>query len=518
MKVGSTGISRADTWVRPYTFVPHASGLTPHHNMQDILEHYKDIAENEELFSFWEQELLLRNDLRQTPLTVPVMVDSKEGVNLLYRSLYFAGRKFDFFKILFKNLRFLPVMQWLVSSSTELMDDFWQFLPWYILNHQIKPGELEFIARIYKDEYAPAVMTVINIIDEDSTLHLLSKTANPGLRQLLKDRQMKLRELRLDSYYGLEEWGKKSDYPTLYGDKVELIREAIARLQDSSADHFRDPYAAERFLGQIDAAQLVFKCGLLEDSLAFLLEIYSDYQQKNRLVEIINDQKIYKELQQLLRTVIPVYSLIYEPLQAYDWAHNIYKRYFPLISPEAAPLEYLKLWETLTRGFEKDSLLEVLFICKRIDQMRPAELPLLIDEEIETSVSQERLEKLFKVLEEKLAALPHESFITMELIRLLQLKGVLKLEGKMASRLLGNYVLLWKWLPSSIFMHDELLNQIAPLVDDNSRYLAQRIVELGHTMNKAQLKSELSSRPQLFRKKGANIRRDLLAGQFMGVL
>ena len=84
--------------------------------------------------------------------------------------------------------------------------------------------------------------------------------------------------------------------------------------------------------------------------------------------------------------------------------------------------------------------------------------------------------------------------------------------------MLGNYILLWKWLPSSIFMQDELLSQIAPLVDDNSRYQAQRIVELRHTMNSAQLASELSSRPQLFRKKGENIRRDLLAGQFMGVL
>jgi len=486
--------------------------------MQDILEQYRDISENGELFNFWEQELLLRQALRQTPLTIPIVVDSKDGVNLLYRSLYFSQRKFDFFKILFANLRFLPVMQWLVNAPTRVMDDFWQFLPWYILNHRVKPGELEFIARIYKDEYAPAVMPVINILDEDSTLYLLSKSANPDLRQLLKDRQKMLRELRLESYYGLGEGGKKSDYPTLYGDKVNLIRETITILQDSNADRFPDPYTTRRFLLQTDTAELVFKCGLLEDSLAFILDIYNDYQQKNRLVEIINDQKIYKALQQLLRTVIPVYSLIYEPLQAYDCAYNIYKCYFPLISPEAAPLEYLKLWETLAGSYKKDSLLEVLYISKRIDQLRPAELPLLFDEELKSGVNQEHLEKLFKVLEEKLVALPHESFITMELIRLLQFKGVLKLEGNMASQLLGNYILLWKWLPSRIFMHDELINQLAPLVDDNSRYQAQRIIELSHTMNSAQLKSELSSRPQLFRKKGENIRRDLLAGQFMGVL
>ena len=482
------------------------------------MEHYKDISENEELFSLWEQELPLRGILRQTPLTVPVMVDSHEEVNLLYRSLYFAGRKLDFFRILFANLRFLTVMEWLVSAPNVVMDDFWQFLPWHILNHQVKPGQLEFIARIYKDEYAPEIMTVINILDEDSCLYLISKTANPELRQLLKNRQHTLRELRRDAWYGLGESSKNSDYPTIYGDKIELIRKTIALLHESSANRFRDPYAVGRFLIQINAAELVFKCGLLEDSLAFLLDIYSDYQQKNRLVEIINDQKIYKELQQLLRTVIPVYSLIYAPLQAYNYAHNIYKNYFPLISPEAVPLEYLKLWETVTESFKKDNLLEVLYISKRIDQLRPAEIPLLMYEEIKTGVSQEHLEKLLKTMEEKSAALPHESFVTMELIRLLEFKGQLKLEGKMASRLLSNYILLWKWLPSRIFMNDDILSQIAPLVDDNSRYRAQRILELKHTMDNAQLRSELSSRPQLFKKKGDNIRRDILAAQFMGEL
>ena len=31
--------------------------------LQHILEQYKDISKNEELFGFWEQELLLRNIL-----------------------------------------------------------------------------------------------------------------------------------------------------------------------------------------------------------------------------------------------------------------------------------------------------------------------------------------------------------------------------------------------------------------------------------------------------------------------
>jgi hypothetical protein len=489
--------------------------------MQDILEQYQHELEGDDLLVFWEQELSLRTILRNTALTTPIMVDNEEQLNLLYRSLYFSGRKFDFFKILFSNLHYMSVLQWLVSAPAEIMQDFLHFLPWYILNIRVKPVELEFIPRIYRETYRADFIPVVNVLDEGSCVHLISRTANPDLRQLLKEQQIKLKQLHRESCYGLEENNRTSDYPTLYGDKVHLIRDTLKLLHDSSPDHFPEPYAASRFLLQLEAAELVFKCGLVEDSLAFLLDIYSDYQQKNRLVEIISDQKIYKGLYQLLRAVIPIYSLIYEPLQAYNCACQLYNKYFPLISPEAAPLQYLKLWEVILPGYKKESsriLSEVLYTAKKIGELRPAELPLLVDEELETGISPKRLGELFKSIEEKLLTLPHEAFITMELIRLLEFNGVLKLDGEMAAGLMGNYITMWKWLPCRIFMHSDLLNQIAPLVDDNSRYQAQRIIDLTHTMNNDLMKSEIASRPQLFRKKGENIRRNILAGKFMGAL
>lgn len=489
--------------------------------MQDILEQYQHIAEGDELFTFWEQELRLRTALRQRALTAAVMVDSAAQVDFLYRSLYFAGRRYDFFTILFSNMRSMPVLQWLVNAPARVMDDFLSFLPWYILNTRVKPTDLEFIARIYREDYRPAFKTIINVLDGETCTHLVSRTANPDLRQLLKERQATLQQKRIDSCYGLGEQVRKSDFPTLYGDKVQLIKETVGLLQDSSADHFRDPHAADRFLLQIQAAELVFKCGLVEDSLAFLLDIYSDYQQKNRLVEIISDQQIYKGLYQLLRAVIPVYSLVYQPLQAYSCARRLYAGYFPLISPEAAPLQYLKLWEVITAGFSgntPDSLLELLYTAKKLEEFRPSELPLLLKEEIETGLGLKRLEELLESGEEKLGALPHEAFITMELIRLLEYRERVKLEGKMASRLLGTYLLLWQWLPCGIFMHNGLVNQIAPLVDDNSRYQAQRILDLMDSMNSDRLKTELASRSQLFRKKGEDIRRGILVGKLMGAL
>lgn len=489
--------------------------------MQDILGQYQHISENDDIFTFWEQELSMRTALRRRALTTAVMVDSTAQVDFLYRSLYYAGRKYDFFKILFSSLRFMPVLQWLVHAPAQVMDDFLSFLPWYILNSRVKPADLEFMARIYQEEHRPAFEAVINILDQDSCLHLTSRTANAELRRLLKARQATLQQMRMESYYGLEGPPRNNSFPTLYGDKVELIRGALEQLQHSSADNFSDPYQADRFLLQIEAAEMVFKCGLAEDSLAFLLDIYSDYQQKNRLVEIMSDHKIYKGLHQLLRAVIPVYSLVYDPLQAYACARHLYEQYFPLISPEAAPLQYLKLWEVITAGFRTDApdnLLELLYTAKKAEQFRPAELPLLTEEDIGRGLSPQRLEELLGNGEEKLSALPHEAFVVLELIRLLHYKKRTTLHGKTASRLLGAYLLLWQWLPCRTFMHSDLLDQIAPLVDNNSRYQAQRIIDFMHTMTSGRLKSELATRPQLFRQKGENIRRGILAGRLMGAL
>ena len=134
--------------------------------MQDILEQYQHEWEGDKLLVFWKQELSLRTILRQTSLTSTVMVDNVEQVNFLYRSLYFAERKFDFFKILFFNLHYMSVLQWLVNAPAGVMQDFLHFLPWYIHNTRIKPVELEFIARIYQEAYQPDFMPIVNVLDE----------------------------------------------------------------------------------------------------------------------------------------------------------------------------------------------------------------------------------------------------------------------------------------------------------------------------------------------------------------
>jgi len=487
--------------------------------MQDILEQYQHVLDSDNIFAFWEQELTLRSELRQRALTAEAVVDSSAQMDYLYRSLYFSQRKYDFFKILFTSLRFMPVLQWLVDAPADVIEEFLRFLPWYIINNRVKPAELEFIARVFQDEYGPAFKGIINILDDDCCAHLASRSANPDLRRLLKDRQSTLQQTRMESYYTLEESIRNYSFPTIYGDKVQLIRATVEKLQDCSADRFSDPYQADRFLLQLEAAGMAFKCGLVEDSLAFLLEIYNNYQQKNRLVEIISDHKIYKNLQQLLRTVIPGYSLVFEPLSAYSCAGQLYQKYFPLISPEIAPLGYLRLWEVITAAFPNtaDNLPELLYTAKTISEYRPTEPPLLLEKDTD-GMSLERLEQLLDNGEEKLVALPHETFIIMELIRLLHYKDRVLLNGQTASRLLGTYMLLWQWIPCNLFMHTELFGQIAPLVDNNSRYEAQRIVDSIQNMSSDRIKNDLALRPQLFRKKSENIRRSILAGKLMGAL
>jgi len=487
--------------------------------MQDILEQYEHISDTEDVFSFWKQELKLRTGLRQRDLS-PVRLDNTEQIDLLYRSLYFAQRRFDFFLILFPNLRFMPVLEWLVNAPERVMLEFLNFLPWYIINHRIQPVELEFIVRIYNESYHGVFKAIVNVLDADSCAYLVTRTANPELRELLNNRLANLYQIKQKSYYNLGSLKESNNYPTFYGDKVRLIRKAIDLLEESSPNKFQDPYQMERFLLQIQAAELVFKCGLVEDSLALLVYVYVDYQQNNRLVELVNDQKIYKAFAQLLRTVIPVFCLVYEPLQAFSSAQKLYDKYFPLISPQVASLKYLQLWEVITRGFHNDtpdSLWELFYTCRGIAALRPSAPPLLREEERDNVLSEPRLKELLVKGDELLSALPHETFVIMELIRLLHYKGKAALKGEIASRLLKIYLQLFKWLPCRIFMHDKLLEQIAPLVDDSSRYQAQRIIESTQAMDSLHIKQELVSRYQLFRK-GDNTYRDILVGKLLGAL
>jgi len=491
--------------------------------MQDILKQYTTALSSINLFDLWEQELSLRSKIRRINI-VPdhVVLENSQQLDFLFRSLYFGGRKSELFRILFNNMHIMPVLNWLVISPKEFIKEFLEFLPWYIDNIHVEHKKLQFLVRIYQEEYHEQFSSIVNVLDIDSCRYLVARSANPELRDLFKKRERQLLEKKKKFYYGIiDESDSLPSYSTIYGNKIDILIEGIDLLQKSSAAKFNDPYGAEQIHTLLHFNELLFQCGMIEDCLAILLDSYEDYQQKSRLVEIIEDKLIYKQFNKLLRKIIPIYSLLTNPLQAYSSSLQIYNRYFIRFNPDPASLQYLDIYESIAAGLtgsSKHILYEILYKSYKIQEYRPREILLIKKEEIINGLDISRVEKLQNAFEQKLFSLPHEAFVTMELIRLLQSRGLIRFNNSLAKSLLDSYLQLWKWIPGKIFINQPLLQQLGPFSDDSSRYEVEKIIETIDYYSYEKLMSDLITRPDLFKKRDENIRREIFTGKFMGVL
>ncbi|MDD4549815.1 MAG: hypothetical protein PHT79_08680 [Syntrophomonadaceae bacterium] len=490
--------------------------------MKEVLENYTQI-QSDDLFTLWKKELMLRGQIRERHSDLILRVNTTDELHFLLRSLYFGDRKSDFWHILFNSLDVMPVITWLLNSPRWLINEFLTYLPWLIIDTHPEPSQLQFLVNIYQKDFHQAFTSIVNVIDPETCDYLLSRSANPELRSLLKERKSDLITRKKDLFYGLSIDTKKTvSYATLYGDKIELLSSAIESLHKGNISNFGAPYGVERFSLLLETCDIIFQCGLVEDCLAMLFDLYEDYQQKNRLVAIIEDEKIYKQLSKLLRKVIPIYALLLNPLNTYTLTIDIYNKYFPRFSPEPASVQYLNIYASIITGLNtstKNIFYEILYKTETIDKYRPDEIPLLYQEEIANGVSADHLLNLQNLVEQKLFSLPHEAFICMEYIRLIIAKRLAQPEKMYISELLRQYLYMWKWIPNQLFIHQHLFEQLAPLGCEQYRNeINQVLTSVQNYNDDDKLHKELINRPELFKKRDTNARLEVLTGKLMGVL
>ncbi len=486
--------------------------------MQEILEQVKTLKETDELFLMWEQELDLRHTMRKRSVS-SLSLSGDEDLDFLFRS-FFWTQKYDFFELLFKHLHLSPVLNWLSKAPGWLAREFLAFLPWYIDSIETTPRQLQFLIALYRDEFYDDFLHLVNILNLESCDYLLPKTANPALRTLLKSRKNNLQAMIVSKRYGELGQNKTMESHGMFGDKMILLRQAVILLDKISPSHFHDPYNARRFELLLGTAEIIFRAGLIEDCLAFLLDSFEDYREKNRLVDLIEDIKIYKHFQRILRSVIPLYCLLYYPWEAAAKTRYIYQCDFERLIPDNASLCYLDMF-AVTLSYSGKSATqtvnELSLISQSINRFRPSEPLLLTTEEANRGLSQKRLAELSSLYHQKLVSIPHEAYIIMETIRVLNLLKLAPLDAETAGELLASYLQFWKWIPSSLFINEGILKQLGPLVDDASRQEARRILDMIQVYSGDKLQEELSKRPELFRKKNEEIRRNIVQAKYMGV-
>ncbi|QGT98844.1 hypothetical protein SYNTR_0251 [Candidatus Syntrophocurvum alkaliphilum] len=487
--------------------------------MDKILAEFQHSLQSDNLFEIWEKELDIRLKLRNSNIQPNnIVIENEETIELLKRSLYYSHKKEIFYKILYNNMNNLITVKWL-QKTPFIIKEFLEFIPYHIIKTNPQGKDLNFLINIYQDKYLSSFTKIVNVLDINNCTYLLSRTGNQNFKNLLKERESYIINQSKSNHYGLLEL---NDLPifedTPFGKKSELVSSAINLVTSSSVSNFQDPYGPERVNTLLNACDNIFMVGLIEDSLATLLELYEDFSNKNRLVNLIDEETVYKNMNKLLRKVVPTYTLLASSTSPYNNAQMIYKKLFEKFSPDPASLHYLLIYERVrTNLYEinKFASYEFLEIINKIYSYRPhddfVELYNIYINEPNNNI----LFQLKNIGEQRIYSLPNEAFVIFELLRLIIQQENIS-DPYLASSLLKNYYQLWKWIPCNLFLHKEILDQLAIQDDDNLRKETEFLVSNMKNMN--DLFSEFKLKPKLFLKKDANAKLELVLAKLMGAI
>lgn len=474
-----------------------------------------------ELFSGWAEELSTRQHIREAPSLDGWTLRTGEDCAAMHRALYYSGRRYDFYHLLFNNLDHHAVLKWL-SSCRELLEEFLDFTAWQICTQTLRPEKLQFLISLFHPDLQDQFSVVINALNLEQCRYLMVRTASSQLRDLIKTRELDLQ--KQNPVYSLNLWEDihpNLPYPTLHGEKYQLWQEAARRIKLASEGRFNDPFGSERFYLLLESCDYVYRCGLVEDSLLMLEELYANYQDKNRLVSILEDSQIFKYFTRLNRSILPLVVLLDQPCQAYSRALSLWQKHFPRLPWDSGSMLYLDLLETIRDGLHGHShqvLWEALYKSEHIKQCQPGDAGPLREDDLQNTVAPNRLQEWLTTARARMATRPHEAFTLLELLRLLHRQGRINRKDFPAQELMNSYMELWQWLPSKLFFNQSLEGHLAPLVDRPLRSRMRRLVGALEQYDPVQLKTALANRPELFRHKNAWAQREVMLGHFLGVL
>lgn len=446
--------------------------------MNDIITQFNKSWQQPDLFQAWQEEVQWRNRLRTCPLSeVRVQAADNGTLDFLYRSLYCSGRRHDFFVILFDNMNDLAAVKWL-TAKPELTPAFLAFVPYHILATEPGYRQLQFLITIYRPLYQNAFERIVNVLDSATCAELGKRTASNELRALLRQRQARLEQQETLLDYGLRLVGSnESSYPTLFGDKLQILARAASALQAGQFHQLARTFDSAQLGELIESARAVFEAGLVEDSLALLTDGYESYLDHSRTVLLDEEELLYQRLHRALRCIIPVYALFSTPATAFATGLSCYREYFGLISPDPVSLEFLKIYEIIQKGLagtDPGLMVEVSLKTASLHHYRPGDIFLANCAAWDENILSRLTAQMHLTARERMRALPHEAFVILEFLRL---AGKCYPEVKSSLNLLGDYMELWKWAPAPLFLNQAIMSDLAAQSDRNTRRTAEKMAD-----------------------------------------
>ncbi|MDD3365398.1 MAG: hypothetical protein PHZ03_10490, partial [Syntrophomonas sp.] len=378
--------------------------------MQTIINEFKKTLAYEDLFRTWQDEIQLRGEIRTTSVTCEgVQIENAEEFNYIKRSLYYGNKPAEFFMILFRNMHNLSILNCVLESTPAFKADFLHFLTDYILYQKPQSKDLLFIINMYQDGLHSNFGEVIGAMDNELCSHLVARTTNKDLRKLIKSRQVQISKQAQQVHYGLiDPLHPNNDYPTIYGDKIQIMGEAIKYLKTSNRESIAD---------LLDGAEMLYRAGLLTDCLAILTEIVKQQEDGNVLF-LCNEEPYRQQINQLLRKALPFYTLLINPSEPHRYALELYRSLFLGFNPEPASLIYLDIYTIIVanlQGYHQYARYELAQKAGKILSYRPDDPVAHFLQNPSENTSNEDVAKLALAMDQRTAALPHESLVIMEL-------------------------------------------------------------------------------------------------------
>ena len=418
----------------------------------------------EDVFAFWGRELEGRKKLRNL---VSRGVDvrpgaEKEVLDFLFRTFALAEERSLLFRVLGEHSDRMAVIRWLGDRSEGFRSRFVQELAGMWL-HEKSRSRLDLLINMYTPGLNEAYRRLLGRLDGEDMDYLVSRTANPELRRLVRQAKEKMEARVRQSRLGVAvEEAREPGLDCIFGNKAELAKTVLATLEQADAALYHHPYQAQRFLALCESCLKLFQMGWIADSLILTVETYRDLIERGRL-QGREALRVYRRLDRLARAVVPVYCLLEFEENLRREAEKIYRSSLSQLVLENSSLAYLELYDRLQEAKYTPSVYpksEVQKFCLRLGSTRPD------DAVLRCLKGRDRAEVdadgCTQAVRERVKSRPHEAFVIMEFLRLFVVPGLeAGQQHRVSKDVLSRYLDLWYWIPSNRFMNREIVDSLA---------------------------------------------------------
>ena len=485
--------------------------------MLNILQRWQDLP-RDDLFTFWQNEVQLRKELRRDLSEYrELKIQSKEQYDFLRLSLAYGEHRPVFLHILFYNMDSLAVQSELLQGPMHLSQEFLRFLPRMIAAENLSPQRLQFLINLYREEFADQYQEILAALGEDQCKYLLDRTANQSLRKMLKDKYSQHHQQRSGIHYGLVHEQSSNSYPSVFGDKADLLKQAVQQLTFTPADHTENLFLVLDLY--LEVTEQLYMLGMLNEGLALLHLVYQQWTTGRDRMSAEDQNILYKSISRILAKTLPIYALI-SSSTPYRYSEYLYQRYYPELLADKNAQIYLHLYQNLQASHDSDpqyTMIEMSYICRH-HEFNQAQAHKLADYFINDSVFDDNTwRNLLEEIDRDLITMPHRALTIMEILRFLARHKKIVLTKSWAGKLLQNYLSLYQWLPAAQFLNADIYDQLAPSVDGELLKQTEKMRSMASKYTRHSVRDLYQNRPDRSKDENNTVLQQMLLGSFLGV-